>query len=236
MKKDIKKLIQTVVKAMNPFLKYFVKCTFPRSGDPNLFHILGADVIFDKDCQPWLLELNSHPSMAITCLDAEKKEKMISPVDLHVKSMVMGHAVKLCLKSKYSIEKYEEYDSYTQVYSPEFDKNFMKDLDVVENFFSLFLVLAGQKFYPQLTLAKFLKMSKILRVMSTEPISRRELEVIYNNLMDYHDQMDFYCFLEAIDSIIDLMNIGNKKLDRNKEYKLLVTSFEMIEDKLAFIA
>jgi len=74
---------------MKPFLRYFLKCTFPKGEPGKCFHILGVDVIMDDSAKPWILEINAYPSMNIqgSMPGSGVKEFVISPIDLHVKSM-----------------------------------------------------------------------------------------------------------------------------------------------------
>jgi tubulin polyglutamylase TTLL11 len=75
---------------MKPYLRYFSKCTFSdQSKDAKCFHILGVDVMIDDNLTPWILEINANPSFSIDATSESKKLKkyVISPIDLHVKSM-----------------------------------------------------------------------------------------------------------------------------------------------------
>jgi Tubulin-tyrosine ligase family len=40
----------------------------------NLFHVIGVDVILDKDCKPHLLEINANPSINILFDNSERFE------------------------------------------------------------------------------------------------------------------------------------------------------------------
>ena len=83
-------LVQHLLKSMKPFLRYFMKCTYPKGEMGNCFHILGLDVIMDEQGKPWILEINANPSLNIEASGTSaKKERSenISPIDLHIKSM-----------------------------------------------------------------------------------------------------------------------------------------------------
>jgi hypothetical protein len=90
-KKKIRKCCQHLIKSIEPFLKYFMRCTFPRdeyTREPSCFHILGVDVILDSKLNPWLLEINANPSMNVESTVAKREtDDAVSLVDLHVKSM-----------------------------------------------------------------------------------------------------------------------------------------------------
>lgn len=76
---------------MKPFLRYFLKCTFPKGDVGKCFHILGVDVILDDRAKPWILEINAYPSLNIqNSLESKKQGEFIpSAIDLHVKSMYL---------------------------------------------------------------------------------------------------------------------------------------------------
>lgn len=86
---EIIKLMQHLLKAMKPYLRYFMKCTYPKDEPGRCFHILGVDVMLDSDGIPWILEINANPSLNIEATSETKRtgEFTVSPIDLHVKSM-----------------------------------------------------------------------------------------------------------------------------------------------------
>ena len=43
--------------------------------EPKNYHILGVDVLLDKDCEPHLLEINANPSINILFDNRERFEK-----------------------------------------------------------------------------------------------------------------------------------------------------------------
>ncbi len=104
-KSEISKLCQCLMKTLQPYLKYHLKCKYPKGHECSRhMHLLGVDVLLDKEGKPWLLELNSMPSMAVeyvpennqdkptTANDKENLEKTqycktkISAVDFYVKT------------------------------------------------------------------------------------------------------------------------------------------------------
>jgi Tubulin-tyrosine ligase family len=50
----------------------------------NSFELFGVDVIIDKDLKPWLLEVNSSPSLAFS-----------TPLDLQIKSELVADVIRL---------------------------------------------------------------------------------------------------------------------------------------------
>jgi len=61
----IKQLIQKSLKALEPFLKYFLKCRYPRGDHGKMFHIIGYDIMLDSELRPYIIELNANPSLNI---------------------------------------------------------------------------------------------------------------------------------------------------------------------------
>jgi tubulin polyglutamylase TTLL11 len=219
-KSEIIKLNQNLLKSMKPFLMYFQKCIFPRSEPGKYFHVIGVDIILDSKCHPWILEINSSPSLSIDStikqeissnpmivtnnplkhkLNEPKSKYTVSNVDLHVKSMALGHAVKLCKKSVDKIEDYEEYDSYTQIYGPDVEEELFAENSVYDHIYNLFVDLSGPRFFPALTPVKFCRISKVLKDVGTKTLNKVELEICFKKTLEHHEQMDFYAFIDCIE-------------------------------------
>jgi hypothetical protein len=62
---SIKELIQKSLKALEPFLRYFLRCQYPRSDHGKMFHIIGYDIMLDSEMRPYIIELNANPSLNI---------------------------------------------------------------------------------------------------------------------------------------------------------------------------
>lgn len=62
---DIKELIQMSLKALQPFLRYFLRCRYPKRDHGRMFHIIGYDIMLDSDYKPFILELNANPSLNV---------------------------------------------------------------------------------------------------------------------------------------------------------------------------
>jgi hypothetical protein len=62
--KKMKLMCSSILKAYKPYIQYHCKCHFPfRPG--KLFHIIGIDIMFDQNMKPYLLEINSNPSLNV---------------------------------------------------------------------------------------------------------------------------------------------------------------------------
>ena len=64
--------------AFYPYLYHEYKLKFGRKKKPHHFHIVGIDIILDKNLKPWFLESNDTPSMSITYSPNEGEEEEIS--------------------------------------------------------------------------------------------------------------------------------------------------------------
>lgn len=80
--------MQHLLKVMKPYLKYFLKCTYPKDEPGRCFHILGVDATLDSNGIPWILGINTNPSLNIEATSETKRtgEFVVSPIDLHIKS------------------------------------------------------------------------------------------------------------------------------------------------------
>jgi len=63
------------------------------------FQIIGVDVFIDSDLKAWVLEINDSPSLNINlCKEGGKGEGLIkldSEVDKHIKTKIVGTALKM---------------------------------------------------------------------------------------------------------------------------------------------
>jgi tubulin polyglutamylase TTLL11 len=255
-KADITRLNQELLKALKPYLAYFQKCTFPRTEPGKYFHIIGVDIILDSQCNPWILEINASPSMNIDSTIREpipvekpavtnnplkyrspegKTRFAISPVDLHVKSMAVGHAVKLCKKPLEKIMDYEEYDSYTQIYSPEVDEELFADCATFDHLYELFLELSGQRFFPALTPLKFGRIAKVIKDVGTKNLNKIDIDVIYKKTLEFHEQMDLYAFYDAVELLLEKAFEGSlEDVDRRERLDRFVDNFLSMKRPLFF--
>eukprot|EP00002_Diphylleia_rotans_P030938 TRINITY_DN6400_c0_g1_i9.p1 TRINITY_DN6400_c0_g1~~TRINITY_DN6400_c0_g1_i9.p1 ORF type:complete len:397 (+),score=69.28 TRINITY_DN6400_c0_g1_i9:388-1578(+) len=77
-------IIKTLISAQ-PSLETYYKNAFGTATDGfTCFEILGFDIVIDKDCRPWLLEVNHAPSL-----------RTDSPFDMKVKSLLIDETLNL---------------------------------------------------------------------------------------------------------------------------------------------
>jgi hypothetical protein len=93
----------------------------------------------------------------------------------------------LCLKPIDKILEYEEYDSYTQIYSPDIESELLAGYSVIDDLFDVFLEVSGQRFFPSLTMQKFSKITKLFKGLGNKIINKFDVDQCYKKMMEYHD-------------------------------------------------
>lgn len=232
MKEDIAELVQLCLKGIKPFLRYFTKCTFSKGEPGRCMHIIGVDVLFDQEANPWLLELNAGPSLSVifdpdnTIKKNLNEEPPISKIDLHVKSLVVGDAVKLCQKPLSQLLTLEEFKSYTQVFSPEIEQEMVSEFGIIDTLYDLFLAVSGSRFQSALTMSKFTKVTKLFRGVTNKIINKIDVEMIYKKILQVHENMDFYAFIPAIDLLMIKTFGKNSDLNKKEQYEKIMGRFK----------
>lgn len=147
----------------------------------------------------------------------------------------LGHAVKLCKKSVEKIADYEEYDSYTQIYSPEVDAELFKEHYLHDGLYELFLELTGQRFYPALTALKFCRIAKVLKDVGPRNLNRVEIEVCMKKTLEFHEQLDLYAFFDCVDLLLDKIFEHEKEpTSRQQRTKKFVDKFRSMKKPLFY--
>lgn len=146
----------------------------------------------------------------------------------------MSHAIKLCLKSVDAIENYEEYDSYTQIFSPDVEEEVFGDNHLFDDMLDVFLEVCGQRFFPTLTMAKFSKIAKLFRGLGKKIINKFEAEVCYKKMIAYHEQMDFYAFFDAVDYLLKKCFGTDSALSEKQQLELFIDSFKKARKPLFY--
>lgn len=83
--------------ALHPFLRYFLKCAYPKGDQGKMFHIIGYDVMIDDKGDLHLIELNANPSMNV---QFEGNDEVKEKIKTDVKSGNDGSTVKVDAKDK----------------------------------------------------------------------------------------------------------------------------------------
>lgn len=143
--------------------------------------------------------------------------------------------MKLCKKPLEKIMDYEEYDSYTQIYSPEVEEELFAKQDLFDALYELFLELSGPRFFPALTLVKFCRIAKVLKDVGPRNLNRVEIEVCYKKTLEYHEQMDLYAFFDSIILILSkIFETEKQPTDDKARLRLLVDKFKAMKKPLFY--
>mmetsp|Transcript_41296 Transcript_41296/g.47604 ORF Transcript_41296/g.47604 Transcript_41296/m.47604 type:complete len:246 (+) Transcript_41296:750-1487(+) len=88
----------------------------------SLFHIVGFDILIDREFKPWLLEINSSPSLL--CYENKLidgvKVRVLSEIDQEIKLPLMTDTLTLLemyRRDKTSLDNIDEFGYMTKVYS-----------------------------------------------------------------------------------------------------------------------
>jgi hypothetical protein len=142
--------------------------------------------------------------------------------------------VKLCLKKTEDIENYEEYDSYTQIFSPDLEEELFKEKNYFDELLDVFLEVCGQRFFPTLTMQKFCKIAKLFRGLGDKIINKFEAEVCYKKMMHYHEQMDFYAFIDAVDFLLKRCFGDDSEISEREQLALFLDAFRKAKKPLSY--
>jgi tubulin polyglutamylase TTLL11 len=167
---DIKSQCAGIIKAFKPWIQYHALCEWGERKEgqksPKAFHILGFDVIFDSNMKPWLLESNGNPSLNINFEPDDYKvkkreESIVSPIDMYVKSQVLGDIVMMVKKHKirYIREELDEFKSYEKIFDESIENSDYGECSEYDSLLEMFVYLGGYKFFPSLTMTKFSKLA-----------------------------------------------------------------------------
>ena len=142
--------------------------------------------------------------------------------------------MKLCLKSIQDIENYEEYDSYTQIFSPELEEEMFKEKNYFDDLLDIFLEVSGQRFMPSLTMPKFTKIARLFKGIGKRNINKHEVEICYKKMMNYHEQMDFYAFFDAVDFLLKKCYGDESELSAREQVAEFITQFRRAKKPLFY--
>ena len=213
---------------MKPFLKSlaFQELSFAKDY-PKCFQVLGFDILIDKKGKPWLLEINSKPSMSVDFCSNEYlgkgkggSEKVVSPVDLYVKSLVIGDAVRLGIKDIQDIYDYEEYGSYVKVYDDEIEQE-LEGSNILDDLFLIYRHLFGSKYLRTLSQTKFSKIHLLLNGFKNKTFSRTFADLVFTQIKKNHQEFDFFAFVDSIEEICKTF-YGKSNLSLLNKYEEII--------------
>lgn len=213
------------MKSAKPYIQFQCRKEWPNPAKKGkCFHIIGVDIIFDKDLNPFLLEINSNPSLNVdfSTEDAlEKKNKggivyksekdrltennEISLIDLYVKKKVLGDAVRLFKAhriSEFAESEFQKFRSYQKVFDPEIESEGFGNVNELDRILEMFIGLSGIKFTASLNGNKFSKIVKSFNGLGNEKIGLIDADIAFKKAEKAHGSMDFEGFIDALKHLI----------------------------------
>lgn len=170
---------------------------------------MGLDVLIDKKCKPWIMEINSNPSLNIFLerpipgsVDGQN-EKILQELDKHVKTRVVGEAIRLVTD-----EGNGEFEgAFDQILpeSPAMDEYYL--WNKAQYLFDLMLQTSTSKKDPELhariTQFQFLRITKVPEFAKEGSYFKADLEILYKAMLKKYDTtaIDIYAFFEAMEKI-----------------------------------
>jgi tubulin polyglutamylase TTLL11 len=152
------------------------------------FHILGFDMLLDDQGTPYLLEVNSSPSLDINYeieIRPGVTETHLSELDYYVKRSVVEDAVNLVFSKGRNTGRY-------RLVLPNY-YDFKDDMRIFDSLFTLFRKLCDRS-YSYIPASKFRKLSSLLQ------ISCNDLDIIYSQISRRNDtsRLDYNLFITTL--------------------------------------
>jgi len=204
---EMKKLAAKTIIALEPFITQEYYSVFGNKQSNKCFHIFGFDILFDKKCKPWLLEINAFPSLKID----NEKESGISPVDEFVKTLVIENAMKIAVLRKHG-KKVDSYDNYERILPGE---SFVK-YEMLKRVGELFTKLQGLKICGTINQSKFMQIEKLISG-SVSKLERYDYNLIFIKVMKLRKEMNLIMFIRALEVLAERIF----KEDRSRAEKFL---------------
>jgi len=209
-KERVYDVVKKTVIALEPFITQEYYSAFGQKQPNKSFQILGFDILIDRHCKAWLLEINANPSLNIK--NAEE-EQGISPVDNFVKTVIVEDALKIIIT-----KKTKSYGCYQQLLPIEPDSTYSK-FNVLKKVIEVFMRLQGVKNCGNINLFKF---SQLMRFIPSKvlTIERYEYSLVYTQVMKQRHDMDLGLFMDALEVLAE--KIFGKNGDKSERlFKLL---------------
>ena len=216
---NIKELLKRLLVSLQPIIQFHYNVAFEGKDTGKCFHVLGVDILVDQNRKPWLLEINSNPSLNIghEDLNDPKAKEIISPIDKFVKEKVIEDCLLIVKKPVSKQSNLENYRSYEKIYHS--DDNCFKEMDLFQDILYIFGKLSGIKFKTNLTSGKFIKLSS-LPGMTNEHLVKASYDIIYQKTIKGSDdnQMSFSSFIKAIEEIVKVLKKEGYSSHNKKEF------------------
>lgn len=208
--KRIDELVKKFMKSMQFFMLYNYKAAYGNNPHGECFHVLGFDILLDENLKPWILEINNNPSLNIYHEDENNPDKKlkkniskISPLDLHVKSMVVEDTLKIMSMSnekKISIAKEGCFNSFRKIL---IEDNVENEKDIFGTIVEIFGKLGGYKFKSTINASRFKKLAG-LAGMTNQAFTKNDYDLLWTKMLrnNYDNKnMDFYDFIRTYEEL-----------------------------------
>ena len=200
----IEELIKNFITSMYPFMLNDLN-TFYGTKEERSSQILGFDILIDDNLKPWLLEINSNPSLSIDFDPYSEKLKYpeISPVDFYVKEKVVEDSLLIMNKSKKKQQEIEA-GNYFNTYKCLIDGSIQEIEEIVffNKLLEIYGKLSGFKFRGYISSVKFNKLHPILSKI-TDKIQRYDYDLILQKMSGGAMFLDFYNFIRVIEHLAE---------------------------------
>jgi hypothetical protein len=155
--------------------------------------------------KPWLLEVNGNPSLNIYFSPDELQQKkrednLISPIDLYVKSQVLGDIVMMVKKNKIRTirEDLPEFKSYEKIFDQSIENSDFGNCSEYDSLLDMFVWLCGYKFFASLTMLKFSKVAPWLRGVGDRQVCKIDVDVAWKKIQGIGGCMTFDGFVWSL--------------------------------------
>lgn len=240
MKQKIVELIHLVMKPIAPVLKNLNKCAFPHGEHlkRKTMHVIGLDILFDSECNPWLLELNVNPSPVISFdpkgyLDQKgAPEPPISPIDLDAKVAAWEDAVEICMMPKEKILEIDHYKTYTKVYDPQIEKGYLSDFMILDQFLEIYDHIVGSGVCYSLNKAQFRRTLPLFSSFASLNVTEETLDQAHDQIVSFYEKMNFQNFFIAFDLILKPAYDPEDEYSRLKLHQKVIEEFARLRDQI----
>ncbi|EGR33199.1 tubulin tyrosine ligase-like member 11, putative [Ichthyophthirius multifiliis] len=216
---QIEDLVVKFIISMYPCLLYNYKITF-NNKNTKCFHVLGIDILLDRDGKPWFLEANGNPSFNIeheVLQNDGNKLKEISLLDKYVKSYVVEDVILITnqkLEKQMKIGVGGKFNGFKQLICG--DQDIINQMDIFIKMLKIYGKLSGFQFRI-LTASRFSKLSNFQGMMN-QIVTKNDYDIIYKKIMRNQfeqTQMGFFEFVKALEYLTSKLN-SNEYQENNK--------------------